>query len=104
MVGLSPATWDLDPEPPPPEPTSTAVDLLVTEVACTGGASVEDRLLHPAIVYGERTVTIVVAAATPEDGGDCPANPPAPMRVELREPLGERSLRGWEPPPEGTGG
>jgi hypothetical protein len=104
VVGLSPATWDLDPAQPAPEPSSTGIDLLVTEVACSGGASIEDRLLQPAIVHGKQTVTIIVAAVALEEGGDCLANPAAPLRVELREPLGDRVLRGWEPPPEGTGG
>jgi hypothetical protein len=104
IVDLSPATWELDAGAAPLEASTTTLDVLVTEVACTGGASIEDRLLQPAIVYGERTVTIIVAAVALDDGGDCPANPAAPLRVELREPLGDRGLRGWEPPPEGTGG
>lgn len=104
IVGISPATWEVDPRQPAPGPSSTAIDVLVTEVACSGGASIEDRLLQPAIVYGARSVTIIVAAVALEDGGDCLANPAALLRVELREPLGDRVIRGWEPPPEGTGG
>lgn len=104
MVGLSPATWQLDPAAADLEPETITVGLLVTELACRGGASVEDRLLQPAVIYGERAVTIITAAAVLTELGDCPADPAAPLQVDLREPLGDRVLRGWEPPPEGTGG
>jgi hypothetical protein len=103
MIGLSPASTELDPDAPDLEPSSRTVEMLVTEVACTGGASIEDRLLQPAIVYGEQSVTIIVAAVGLAVAGDCRSNPPARLRVELREPLGDREVRGWAPP-EGTGG
>lgn len=103
MGNLSGTTWTLDSAADPLEPSSTSVDLLVTEIECTGGARVDDRLLAPAVVYGPESVLIIVAAIALEGAGDCPSNPPARLRVELREPLGDRTVRGWVPPPECCG-
>ena len=44
------------------------------------------------------------ALPLPGDGQDCPANQPDQVVVRLREPLGDRALRGWVPPPTGSGG
>jgi len=100
---LSTATWELDPEATPLEPTSMSVDLLVTELECTGGARVDDRLLRPAVIYGPESVMIIVAAVALQNAGDCLANPAASVRVQLREPLGDRPVRGWVPPPNSGG-
>jgi len=100
---LSTATWELDPEGASPRPSSTSVDLLVTELACTGGARVDDRLLAPAVIYGPESVMIIVAAVPLPATGDCLRGPSAKLRVEFREPLGDRTVRGWVPPPECCG-
>lgn len=103
MGDLSGAIWELDSSAAPLVPSSTSVDLLVTEIECTGGAPVDDRLLRPAVIYGPESVLIIVAAVRLADAGDCPANPPTRVRVELREPLGDRTVRGWVPPPSCCG-
>jgi hypothetical protein len=103
MRGLSRATWELDPAEAPLQPWSTSVDVLVTEIECTGGARVDDRLLRPAVIYGPESVMIIVAAVVLEGAGDCLANPRAPLTVRLREPLGDRTVRGWVPPPNSGG-
>lgn len=100
---LSDATWELDPEGAPLDASSTTVDVLVTERVCTGGATLADRLLRPAVIYGPESVMVIVGATL--DGGpvECPADLDVPLRVMLREPLGDRTVRGWVPPPDCCG-
>jgi hypothetical protein len=104
LEGHTPVTWTLDPAFPGPKATSKLLHLLVLEQACASGKPVIDRLLAPAIVYEPDGVFITFAALPlPGDGQDCQGNAPDQVTVRLREPLGDRTLRGWEPP-SGTGG
>ena len=50
------------------------------------------RLMAPIVLAGPEGVTIAIAARTRPGGQDCPANPAAPVTVELGEPLGDRAL------------
>jgi hypothetical protein len=104
LQGQNPVTWTLDPSAPAPMATSTALNLLVTEQRCASGRPVAGRLLAPAIVYEPAAVFITFAAVPqPGDGQDCQANGPEKVTVKLREPLGDRTLRGWDPPPASGG-
>lgn len=100
---LSVATWELDPAGAPLDASSRSVDLLVAEIACTGGATLADRLLRPAVIYGPESVMVIVGATLEGDPVECPVDRHVPLRVELREPLGDRTVRGWVPPPECCG-
>ena len=105
LDGHRPVTWTLDPAFPAPTAASRQLHALVLEEACASGKPVPDRLLAPAIVYERDGVFITDAALPlPGDGQDCPANQPDQVVVRLREPLGDRALRGWVPPPTGSGG
>lgn len=74
--------------------SSTVVDVLVTERACTGSTPVDDRLDRPRIVYGETTVDVLFTADPLEgDAFTCPDNPSAAVTITLEEPLGDRQLR-----------
>lgn len=100
---VSAATWELDPGRVPLDPSSRWVDVLVSEQVCTGGAPLADRLLRPAVVYGPESVMVIVGAVLEGDAVDCHEDRAARLRVELREPLGDRTIRGWVPPPECCG-
>ena len=74
-------------------PETTHVPVLVTERACTGAASSEDRIVAPAIIESDASV-IVVFAVVPLEGGvfTCPSNPATSLVLELPSPLGDRVL------------
>lgn len=90
--GLGPVEWELDPDSPPPEAGTTELDLLVTELACTGGSELGDRLLGPQVVETDDAVRIAFAAIPLGGAHTCPGNPPASVTVTLESPLGDRDL------------
>jgi hypothetical protein len=94
LEGLSLATWVLDPDAPAPQAGTRTFDAVVTERDCTSGQPMGARLLPPSVTYGRDSVFVVFAATPQADQGfaTCPSNPPARVRVELREPLGDRRL------------
>ena len=94
VEGLSLATWVLDPDAPAPGPGARAFDALVTERECTSGQPMGARLQPPSVTYGRDSVFVVFAALPQVNQGfaTCPGNPPARVRVELSEPLGDRRL------------
>jgi len=94
LDGLSLATWVLDPDAPPPGPGTRTFDALVTERDCNSGQPMGARLRPPSVTYGRESVFVVFAATPPLNQGfaTCPMNPPARVRVELSEPLGDRRL------------
>lgn len=103
LVGLSLATWVLDPEAPELDVAATTFAALVTERTCTGGQPMGARLQPPRITYGQDTVLVVFVARPLEgDAFDCQGNPSTRVVVELREPLGDRQLldAGFLPPAE----
>jgi len=104
LEGQSPATWTLPPNRPPPDRSTVAFTALVTEMGCTGGEPVGQRLLPPSITYADEAVLIVFAARPHQGITTCPGTPPTEVTVELREPLGERTLldAGVFPPAEPT--
>lgn len=94
LEGLSLATWVLDPDAPAPGPATRTFDALVTERECTSGQPMGARLQPPSVTYGRDSVFVVFAATPQVNQGfaTCPMNPPARVRVELSEPLGDRRL------------
>lgn len=94
LKGLSLATWVLDPDAAAPQPDSKTFDALVTERDCTSGQPMGARLQPPSVTYGRDSVFVVFVATPQVNQGfaTCPMNPPARVRVELSEPLGDRRL------------
>jgi hypothetical protein len=94
LEGLGLATWVLDPDAPAPGPGTRTFDALVTERDCNSGQPMGARLRPPSVTYGRDSVFVVFAALPQVNQGfaTCPMNPPARVRVELSEPLGDRRL------------
>lgn len=94
LIGeMSLASFDLA-QGAAPGPDSTSVEVLVTEVGCTGATPVDDRLQEPVVEYGDSTVDVVYFAEPLEgDAFPCPSNPSTETILELSEPLGDRELR-----------
>jgi hypothetical protein len=93
-AGLNAATWRLPVGAPIPAPGAASFAALVTELECTSGRPAEGRVLPPAIRYEPTRVLVVFAVRKPPTTGaeTCPGAPPTPVTVELREPLGKRTL------------
>lgn len=68
------------------------VDVLVTELACNSGQDARGRVVRPAVILAEDTVTVVFAVVPRGGAQECPSNPETPVLLELPEPLGERRL------------
>jgi hypothetical protein len=92
VEGLSLASWTFPPDAAPLRPDSTSFEALVNERACTGGQEMGARLRPPEIVYGPTTITVLFAVTPLPGNHDCPGNPSTRVTVELREPLGDRTL------------
>ena len=76
------------------EPDARQVTVLVHEDACTGGADPTARIEIVSVEYTPTSVEVLVGTR-PLDGGlavTCPGNPTVPFMIELREPIGDRSL------------
>lgn len=91
--GLTEVDWELDPEAPAPTATSTTIDVLVSERACTGGQPVGDLLRGPQVVMTETEALVSFAADQRSGGFDCPGNPKTSVTADLGEALGDRALR-----------
>jgi hypothetical protein len=91
--GLGEASWELDPAFDPPGPDTTEVHVLVTELDCTSGSEIGDRLVGPEVRESDDQVVIAFAVIPPEGSAfDCQDNPPHAVTVELSAPLGNRVL------------
>ncbi len=65
----------------------------VTGQACSGGQPMGDRLVPPQVIETDTAVFITVMAVLPTGPQTCPGNPMETIRIDLREPLGERQIR-----------
>lgn len=83
--------WELAPAERPTA-TSTFIDVLVQELRCSSGLSVEDRITGVEVLYGPEAVTITVGVRPLRGDRSCEPAPPSPITVELDEPLGNRRL------------
>ncbi len=93
-----PTTEDAEPAPwqPAPgadlSPSSTAIDVLVREWACTGDATAEGRVVVDDVRYEADAVTVTLAIIPLGGAHECPGHPDTPFTIELAEPLGNRAL------------
>ncbi len=94
-VGISgsPVVWELDPAFPAPTADATEVHVLATELPCTGGTEMGDRLRDPVVEVGDDVIRITLdAEPLPEGAYTCPLNPAQSTVIVLPEPLGDRRL------------
>lgn len=90
-IGITFARWWLDPDVPPPTPNSTEVAILLREQACASGKPPEGRVLEPTIATTADAIAVAIGIRQ-RGNADCPGNPAYAMRLELREPIGARTL------------
>ena len=90
--GLGVVDVQLDPRSLP-TPESTTVDLLVTQQGCNSGEAMGDNLLGPQVRETDDAVLVAFAVRVSGGPAACPGNPPSEVKVELSEPLGERTVR-----------
>lgn len=88
--GLNPATFQF--VDGPPEPDATRMELDVTEVACASGRPMGARLQRPTVVENDSFVYLLFVAKSQDGGQDCPSNPATRVTVELRAPVGARTV------------
>lgn len=101
---FGPATWALAPGQSL-TPATVVLDVLVGELACASGNSPEGRVVPAAAVYLEDAVVVIFGVRPLPGAQTCQASPPAEVRLELGEPLGDRELLdGSEFPPVWRGG
>lgn len=75
-----------------PGPDDRVLSALVGERSCASGRSPRGRIAPPSIAYGETAVTITIGIRPLEGMQTCPGIPPIPFEIELREPVGDRTL------------
>ncbi|TDD67288.1 hypothetical protein E1262_19530 [Jiangella aurantiaca] len=76
-----------------PGPDATSVTIQVQEEGCSGGMSPADRLAEAIVEYRADAVVITARIEPLPDGAyTCQGSPPAPLTVQLDEPLGDRQL------------
>ena len=87
--------WAFTEESYPPDADATELDVLVTEVECSGGRDIEG-LIEPRVTYGRRTIEVVLVAPGLSSGKNevytCMGTSPTEYTLELQEPVGEREV------------
>lgn len=92
LGGLDAAAVTLDPAQPR-SLASNHLALLVTEIACNSGQDAEGRLEVAKLVETASTVEVVVGVRPSGDGmKTCQGNPPTPLTILLKQPLGDRKV------------
>jgi len=86
------AAWHLDPSVSV-APASTALDLIVTELWCSGARPATGRISSH-VTYEADSIMIAVDIKPLDGPQPCPANPSTPYTVQLDEPLGNRAIYG----------
>ena len=93
LEGLGPATWELA---HPVASTSTVIEALVGEGACSNGETAAGRIAPPLVVYGPDTISIAFGVAPLKVPAGalltCGRPPTTPVTVNLAQPIGQRSL------------
>jgi hypothetical protein len=78
----------LDPAQPH-RPEDTSFVALVQEIGCSGGRPIEDKLLAPAVEYGDDAIVVRLFLEPPEQAfNTCPLRKPTPFIIPLTEPIG----------------
>lgn len=90
--GIGPADFWLDPKAAPPGREATELHGLIRERSCASAKPPDGRIQPPVIVFDERSVVVTVTIRERPGGQDCPANPEAPITIELGQPLGDRAI------------
>lgn len=91
FVGVEAARWELSPEERV-GPDTRSFEVLVFEQGCASGASPDGRIVGPAVVLMEDSVTVILGTRPLPGPQTCEPGPPATVRVELPEPVGDRQL------------
>jgi|GEM_PF-2190368 len=89
--GYGPAELFTDPSQSP-QPSTTLLSLLIIERSCANGAGPEGRNVIPAVTETDSTIEIVVLVEPVSGAATCQGNPPHPIQVALKAPLGNRAL------------
>jgi len=90
--GARAAMWQLPVDAALPTVDATSFDVLVFERQCASGQPADGRVRTPEIAYEADRLLIAFGVTPPDGGGDCQAAPPTRVTVQLKEPLGARSL------------
>jgi hypothetical protein len=86
----NPALWELEIEP---GSGATQLHLLVKERDCTSGRELTEDNTRAEVEYAEDAIVILMSADPLKKGNyNCIGNVPAPITVELEEPVGDRRL------------
>ena len=91
FVGVEAARWELSPEERVGADTRS-FEVLVFEQGCASGASPDGRIVGPAVIPLEDSVIVILGTRPLPGPQTCEQGPPATLRVELPEPLGDRQL------------
>lgn len=84
------AVWRVDDEDPPTT-SSTSFSALVTRIGCNGGRTGE--VYAPKLRVDDDEIVVTFSVEAPPDGAStCPSNDEVPYRVEIGEPIGQRTL------------
>lgn len=99
---FGPAVWALNPAYPVPNAETVELNVLVWEVACSGGRPTTGRMSAPLIALTEDSATMTIGVRPLEGFRDCPLPSGTPAMVVLPQPLGDRTLfdGGHHPPSE----
>ena len=84
------ATWRLAGSDTSTNTTSFTAD--VTELACAGAQSAEERIQPPIIEYTENSVIVTFFVEPLSGFQECPGNPSSTVEIQLAQPLGARTL------------
>ena len=84
--------WWLDPAGEAPTANTRELSILVRETDCASGHSPEGRVLPPTFVVRDDAIEVTIAIRRRPGDQDCQGLPAYPMRLELPEALGARSL------------
>lgn len=93
--GLNHVEWALDPAARQPAAGDTRIKVLVSEVECSGGASLPDRLDRPVVIDSPDAVVVILFATPPGPPGvayTCIGISPERVTLELDTPLDGRPL------------
>jgi hypothetical protein len=89
--GMEAARWELSPGEEIGADT-VSFEARVFEQACASGASPEGRIVGPAVVPLQDSLMVILATRPPPGSQTCVPGPPATVRIELPEPVGDRQL------------
>ena len=80
---------------------ASSINVLVSELTCTGGQTMGNRLLGPQVVETDTQVILAFAAISrPVETFDCPTNPFKAVTIPLGQPLaGRQVVNGMQLPP-----